>query len=39
MSRGKSIIGDVDWGLILIYLIFVSLGLSTIYSAVYEPEH
>lgn len=39
MRDGKSIIGDVDWGLILIYLILVSLGLSTIYSAVYDPEH
>lgn len=39
MSRGKNIIGDVDWGLILIYLILISLGLSTIYSAVSEPGH
>jgi len=39
MRSGKTIIGDVDWGLILIYLILVSFGLSTIYSAAYEPEH
>ena len=39
MSRGKNIIRDVDWGLILIYLILVSLGISTIYSAVSEPGH
>jgi rod shape determining protein RodA len=37
MRGAKNIIGDVDWGLILIYFILVSLGLSTIYSAVSEP--
>ena len=39
MRKVNHIFGDVDWGLIIIYLILVSLGLSNIYSAVYEPEH
>jgi len=39
MRGAKNILGDVDLGLILIYFIFVSFGLSTIYSAVYEPDH
>ena len=39
MRNGNNILGDVDWSMILIYLIFVSLGLSNIYSSVYDPEH
>lgn len=38
MRGGQNIMGGVDWWLILIYLIFVSFGLSTIYSAVSEPD-
>lgn len=39
--RGKSerIWTDVDWVLIGLYFIIVSLGISNIYSAVYNPEH
>ncbi|MBD3639114.1 MAG: rod shape-determining protein RodA [Crocinitomicaceae bacterium] len=39
--RGKSekIWSDVDWTIVLIYLILVSLGVSNIYSAVYNPEN
>ncbi|MEX1002440.1 MAG: rod shape-determining protein RodA [Crocinitomicaceae bacterium] len=39
--RGKSekIWADIDWTLIIIYLLIVTLGVSNIYSATYNPEH
>jgi len=39
LRNSNNISGQIDWSMILLYLIFVSLGLSNIYSAVYDPEH
>ena len=39
MNNRNNISGDIDWSMILLYLIFVLLGLSNIYSSVYDPEH
>jgi rod shape determining protein RodA len=39
--RGKSdkIWSDVDWTLVILYLVIVVFGVSNIYSAVYDPEN
>ncbi len=39
MRRKYAVLGDVDWVLIAMYVILVSLGLSNIYAAVYDAEH
>lgn len=39
MRNGNNILGDVDWSMIILYLIFAGLGLSNIYSSVYNSEH
>jgi rod shape determining protein RodA len=39
MRGRKSIFHNIDWWLVVIYLLLVSLGLFSIYSAVYNPEH
>ena len=39
MRGGKNILGDIDYGMIILYLIFVFLGLSNIYSSAYDAEH
>lgn len=37
--RGSSNIASFDWFLIGLYVLLISLGLSNIYSSVYDPEH
>jgi len=39
MRSKNNIIGDIDWVLVLIYMILVSFGLSNIYSSVFDPDH
>jgi rod shape determining protein RodA len=40
MSRTeKSITKNIDWGLLLLYLLFLLMGLVNIYSASYNPNH
>lgn len=39
MRNGNNILGDVDWSMIVLYLIFAGLGLSNIYSSVFDQEH
>ena len=39
MRTKNKLIGDIDWMMILIYLVLVSLGLSNIYSSAYDPDH
>lgn len=37
-QKEDRIFADLDWGLLLIYFLLVSLGISNIYSSVYDPE-
>lgn len=37
--REQLSIGNIDWGLVLIYLVLVTLGVSNIYSAAYDQNH
>lgn len=39
MRRRKSIFHNLDWWLVILYLILVTIGLLSIYSAVYNPAH
>ena len=39
MRNKYSIIKEIDWILIGLYIVLVTFGLSNIYSAVYNPEH
>lgn len=39
MSRNESIIGKIDWGLFIVFLIMIGMGLANVYSAAYDPEH
>ncbi|RLD38846.1 MAG: rod shape-determining protein RodA [Bacteroidetes bacterium] len=39
MRQRKSIYHNIDWWLVIMYLLLVSMGLFSIYSAVYNPEH
>ncbi|MCD6091880.1 MAG: rod shape-determining protein RodA [Bacteroidales bacterium] len=39
MRRRKSIFHNIDWWLVILYLLLVTIGLFSIYSAVYNPAH
>lgn len=39
MRQRKSIYHNIDWWLVIMYLLLVFMGLFSIYSAVYNPEH
>ena len=39
MRNGNAIIYNVDWVLVLLYVVLVGLGLSNIYSSVFNPDH
>jgi len=39
MRGGGSIMDNIDWGLVLLYLILVFMGWANIYAAVYNEEH
>ena len=39
MRTEKGIFYNIDWGLVLIYFLLVSIGLINIYAAVYNEEH
>lgn len=39
MRQRKSIFHNIDWWLVAMYIVLVTLGLLSIYSAVYNPEH
>ncbi|MBN1650833.1 MAG: rod shape-determining protein RodA [Bacteroidales bacterium] len=39
MRRRKSIFHNLDWWLVILYLLLVSIGLFSIYSAVYNPAY
>lgn len=39
MRQRKSIFHNIDWWLVIMYLLLVTMGLFSIYSAVYNPEH
>ena len=39
MRIGKNIVGDIDYSVVLLYLVFVLLGLSNIYSSAFDANH
>ena len=39
MRKQKSIFENIDWLLVIMYLVFVSMGWINIYAAVYNEEH
>lgn len=39
MRQNKSITGSVDWVLLTLLLVLMGMGVATIYSVAYEPEH
>jgi rod shape determining protein RodA len=39
MKRNETIVGNIDWGLLAIFLIMVLMGVANVYSAAYNPKH
>ena len=39
MRKNDSITGSFDWTLFIITLVLMGLGLATVYSVAYDPEH
>lgn len=39
MRKNESITGSFDWPLFIVYLLLLSMGLMTVYSVAYDPEH
>lgn len=39
MRQRKSIFHNIDWWLVIFYLLLITMGLFSIYAAVYNPEH
>lgn len=39
MRKNDSITGSIDWTLLITYLILLCIGIATIYSVAYDPEH
>ena len=39
MTTRNNIIGKIDWPLLLIYIVLVVIGISTIYAAAYDENH
>lgn len=39
MSRNQQITSTIDWGLFLVFLLMLALGIANLYSAAYNPEH
>jgi len=39
MRKSESITGNLDWPLLVVYFVIMSLGLMTIYSTAFDAEH
>lgn len=39
MRKNDSITGSIDWALLIVYFVILSIGVGTIYSVAYDPEH
>ena len=39
MNRKDSIVSNVDWGLLIVFLIMIIIGVANIYSAAFNPKH
>ncbi|MGB0915093.1 MAG: rod shape-determining protein RodA [Crocinitomicaceae bacterium] len=39
MRQNNSLTGSIDWPLVLVYVVLLLMGLSTVYSVAYDPEH
>ena len=39
MRQNKSITGSIDWVLLILLLVLMGMGVATIYSVAYDPEH
>lgn len=39
MRQNQSLTGSVDWPLVSVYVVLLIMGLSTVYSVAYDPEH
>lgn len=39
MRKNESIIGNIDWPLFAVYVLFLIMGLATVYSVAFDPEH
>lgn len=39
MRKNDSIIGSIDWPLFSVFILLIIMGLSTVYSVAYDPEH
>jgi rod shape determining protein RodA len=39
MKRDESIVGNIDWGLLIVFLVMVFMGVANVYSAAFNPKH
>ncbi|MDG1147605.1 MAG: rod shape-determining protein RodA [Crocinitomicaceae bacterium] len=39
MRQNQSLTGSIDWPLVLVYVLLLTMGVSTVYSVAYTPEH
>lgn len=39
MRKNDSVIGQLDWPLLLVFFLLMGMGLATVYSVAYDPEH
>lgn len=39
MRKNQSVTGSLDWPLFAVYLLLLAMGLATVYSTAYDPEH
>ena len=39
MRQNQSLTGSIDWPLVSVYVLLLIMGLSTVYSVAYKPEH
>lgn len=39
MRQNQSLTGSIDWPLVLVYVVLLLMGLSTVYSVAFDPEH
>jgi rod shape determining protein RodA len=39
MKRDESLLGNIDWGLFIVFLVMVFMGVANVYSAAFNPKH
>lgn len=39
MRQNNSILGNIDWSVLIVYMLLLIMGIGTIYSVAYDPDH